>query len=211
MRVLPVAEVLDLLEDHGEAGREDLAADLVEVGGDLGVVGGDRAERIGGQLLAELRRDATELPELADELGIVPRAGHGRHPGAVAGRRAEEGRPADVDHLDRLVDPDEPGADLGGERLDVDDDHVDEADVVLDELLQLGRHVAAGKDAGVDRGMERLDLAADEGRDVGQLGDRADLDAVGGERLAGPVGREHLDIEGSQVAREVRDPIAGSD
>ena len=38
---------------------------------------------------------------------------------------------------------------------------------MLDELLELRRVVAAGEDAGVDRGMEGLDLAADERRDAG--------------------------------------------
>ena len=47
VRVLAVAQVVDLLEDERQARRERVAGDLVEVGGDLGVVGGDRAERLG--------------------------------------------------------------------------------------------------------------------------------------------------------------------
>ena len=67
----------------------------------------------------------------------------------------------------------------------------------LGELLGL---VAAGEDAGVDRAVERLDLAADEraGRRSGSETGR-DLDAVRGEVLAGPVGREELDVERLEV------------
>ena len=50
VRVLAVAQVVDLLEDEREVAREGVARDLVEVGGDLGVIGGDRAERLGGEL-----------------------------------------------------------------------------------------------------------------------------------------------------------------
>ena len=54
VRVLAVAEVGDLLEDHREARREGRAGELVEVGRDLGVIGSDRTERLGGELGAEL-------------------------------------------------------------------------------------------------------------------------------------------------------------
>ena len=64
---------------------------------------------------------------------------------------------------------------------------------------------------GVDRGVEGLDLAADQGRHAGQVRDGADLDAVGGEVVAGAVGGEDLDLEGQQVAGQSRDPLAVGD
>ncbi len=111
VRVLAVAQVVDLLEDEREAGREHVPRDLVEVGRDLRVVGGDRAERLGRELRAELRRDEAVLAQLGDEAGVVVGARDRGDAGGVPGRRAEERRPADVDHLDRLVDADEPGTD----------------------------------------------------------------------------------------------------
>ena len=66
---------------------------------------------------------------------------------------------------------------------------------------------AFGEDAGVDRVVERLHLAADERRHGGQVRDRRDVDAFAGEVLARPVGRVDLDAEGSQVAGELRDPV----
>ena len=67
--------------------------------------------------------------------------------------------------------------------------------------------VAARQDPRVDRVMEGLDLAADRRLAVGQVGDRGDVDALAGEELARAVGREHLHVEGWQVAGERRDTL----
>ena len=66
--VLAVAQVVDLLEDDGEALRERVVRDLVEVGRDLGVVGGDGAERVGGELRPQLRAERVVALQLGDEL-----------------------------------------------------------------------------------------------------------------------------------------------
>ncbi len=80
------------------------------------MVGGHEAERLGRQPLAELGRNRAALPDLGHDLGIAGRIGHRGHAGVVAGRGREQGRAADVDHLDRLVDRHEPAADLRRER-----------------------------------------------------------------------------------------------
>ena len=81
-------------------------------------------------------------------------------------------------------------------------------DAVVGELLELLGDVAAGEDPGVDRGMEGPDLAADERRHRGQVGDGRDLDPVRGEVLARAVGGEHLHAEALQLARERGDALA---
>ena len=95
----------------------------------------------------------------------------------------------------------------GRERLDVDDDDVDQADALRLELLELGGHVAPGEDARVDRVVEGLDLAADVGLALGQRRDRGDLDALAGQVVARAVGGEDLDAEVEQVAGKLGDPI----
>ncbi len=205
MRVLAIAQVVDLLEDDGQAARERVAGDLVEVGGDLGVVGGDRAERLRRQARPGLGAHPAQLAQLGHEEGVVRRVRCGRDTGGVAGRRTEQGRATDVDHLDRLVDADELGPDGRGERLDVDDDQVDEADALALELVQLFGLVTSGEDAGVDRVVERLDLAADGRLALGQGVDRGDLDAFRTEVFAGPVGRVHLHPEIRQISGKRRD------
>ena len=90
--VLAVAQVLDLLEDHRQPTRERRPGDLVDVGGDLGVIGGHDPERVGGQLLAELGRDGAELLELADKASVVGRVRDGRDTRRSSGRPRRGGR-----------------------------------------------------------------------------------------------------------------------
>ncbi len=99
----------------------------------------------------------------------------------------------------------------GANGRDVDDDDVDEPDAMLRQALEVGGHVAAGEDAGVDLGMERLDLAADDRWCRGQGADGVDLHAIRRERLTGAVGGEHLDPLVEQVTSEVGDPGAIGD
>ncbi len=172
------------------------------------MVRGDRPEGLGREQGPELGGNEAAFTELLDDPRVVDRVGNGRDAGRVPPGCPEERRAADVDHLDCLVDRDQPPSDLRGERLDVDDDDVDRADAVLFELLELLGHVAAGEDAGIDRGVERLDLPADERRNLGQLRDRRDLDPVGGEVVAGTVGRVDLDVEVTQGSRERRYAVA---
>ena len=82
-----------------------------------------------------------------------------------------------------------------------------EADALALELGQLGRHVAARQDPGIDRVVEGLDLPADRGTTGGQVGDGGDIDAFADEVLAGPIRRVELDLERAEVAGHGRDPI----
>ena len=151
--------------------------------------------------------DRTVLAQLGGDDRVVGRIRGRGDAGRIARGGPEQRRPADVDHLDRLVDADELGADGGRERLDVDDHEVDESDALLAQLLELGRDVAPGKDPGVDRVVEGLDLAADMRAALGQLRDGADGHAVGREGLARPVGRKDLDLQLEEVARKRRDAL----
>src|SRR3954470_13948398 len=111
--VLAIAQVVDLLEHDRETLRERRVRDLVEVGRDLGVVRGDDPERVRCELGPELGTERVMALELGEQTGIVLRAADRGHAGAVPGRRAEERRAADVDHLDRLVDRGAVRASLG--------------------------------------------------------------------------------------------------
>ena len=100
--VLAVAQLVDLLEHDRESAREDVPGDLVEVGGDLRVVGRHRAERLGREPRPQLRADMALAPDLLDDRRVVDGVGDRRDPGRVPRGRAEQRRPADVDHLDGL-------------------------------------------------------------------------------------------------------------
>ncbi len=107
--------------------------------------------------------------------------------------------------------PTQAGAHLGRERLDVDDDEIDQADPLRLELRELIGDVAPGEDPRVDGRVEGLDLAADERRDLGQVGHAPDRDAFAREVLAGTVGRDDIDLELAQVPRQRSDALAVRD
>ena len=131
----------------------------------------------------------------------------GGDPGRVARRGAEERSPGDIDHLDRLVDADQLDPDRWGERLDVDDDEIDQPDPLGFELIELGRDVATRQDPGIHGVVEGLDLAPDVGLALGQRTDGRDRDALGRKVLARPVRREDLDAGGEQVSCESGDAV----
>ena len=209
--VLAVGQVGQLLQHERQARREADAADLVEVGSHLRVVRGDRGERVGRQLLAQLGRDLATLTEVGQEGVVVQRTADGRGAGEVAGSGAQEGRSADLDALDGLVKGYQLLAHLGREGGDVDDHQVDQSDAVLGQLGELLRPVAAGQDAGVDGRVERLHLAAGQGRDVGQDGDRGDLHTLRRQRLARAVGGEDLHAQAHQLSGQGGQALAIGD
>ena len=183
----------------------------MKVGGDLRVVRGNERECLGGKLLAQLSRNDAQLLQLANQARVVHRTGHRRDPARVSRGGAEERHTADVDHLERFLRRQVAGPDGRRERFHVDDDDVDESDALVDQFGELGRVVAAGENAGVDRGVECLDLAPDERRHLRQLGDAADLDAVSREVLARAVGCVDLRVEREQIPGECRDAVAVGD
>ena len=65
--------------------------------------------------------------------------------------------------------------------------------------------VAAREQAAVDRRVQRLDAAVEHLRKAGVLGDLGDGEAGAGEQLRGAAGREQLDAERCQLARELDD------
>ncbi len=207
VQVLAVAQVVHFFEHDRQATRKDVARDLVEVGGDLGVVGGHGAEGLRGKASASLGADLAELAHLVDDQLVVAGIRRRRHAGGVARRGTQEGGAPDVDHLDRLVQADELGADRRGERLDVDNHEVDQADPLLAELLELGGNVAPGEDSGVDSVVEGLDLSADERQLASQFGDRGHRHSLAGQEFARSVRGEDLDLEVEQVASEAGDPF----
>ena len=149
---------------------------------------------------------AGALSKLGDDLRVVVRLGDCRDAGRVPCSGAQERGPAHVDQLDRLIDAEVASPDFGCERSNVDDDEVDGADALLAKLVELGLDIAPREDPRVHRRVERLQLAADQWRYLGQVRDGQDLDAFGRKVLAGAVGRVDLDAELTQLAGESADP-----
>ncbi len=126
VRVLAVAQRLDLLEGDGQAGRVRVGRagqpGLVGEGhaggrhplrqhlGDPGVVGGGVAEGLDRQRRTQPGRRRRPRPvDRRQDRVVARRRRDDRHVGVVLGRGADHRRPADVDLLDELVERDRPG------------------------------------------------------------------------------------------------------
>ena len=135
MRVLAVGEVEHLLERGDEVVGEVLLA-LGEPARDRGVVARGRAERLGRERLARLRRKQTAgLLQLLGHGVVALRPHHHAHERVVLGGRPDQGRPADVDVLDHLLLGDTTARRRALERVEVHADQVDRRDAVLGERL----------------------------------------------------------------------------
>ena len=190
MGVLAVPQVAHLLEDQRQAVRKDLAADLVQVGRDLRVVRGDRPERVGGHCSAEFRggwgRGRGTRGGRARVMGRVS-DGRGDAGGVAGGRPRSAAPPTSIISTPRRSRPGAP--DLGCERLDVHDHEVDRLDALLVELRCSGLHGGRGCRRPPPGGRFLTWPPASGGTWVSSVTGRG-LDAVRGEVVPGPVGRD---------------------
>ena len=204
MRVLAVREVGHLLVGRHQQRREVLLL-LDEPAGDRGVVAGGVGERLGGERLARAEREPpVGVDELLQHRVVHLRAGDDGREAVVLRGRADHRRAADVDVLDHLVVG--RAALRGGalERVEVHADQVDE----LDLLLLGGEHVvgvvAQREDARVELRVQRLDAAAHDLGEAGEVLDRAHLQARLLELAGGAAGGDELDAEPGEAARRSR-------
>ena len=168
MWVLAVGEVELLLEDWGEDGRERFASrEPGAIAASYAAEVAKASPRAAGATRARLRPTHGAPRARLVVLGAAER----RHVGEVLRRAAQHRRPADVDHLDRLLLADAvPRGDLV-ERVEVDADQVEQLDPVLGERRQVGLDVAPGEETRVDVRVERLHPTAEHLRELGQLVD----------------------------------------
>ena len=109
--------------------------------------------------------------------------------------RAQHGRPADVDVLDRLGLGDAGLGDGGLEGVEVHAHQVDHADAVLVGRRHVRGNVSAGEKASVDARVQRLDAAVHHLGKAGEVVDGAHRYAGVCKRLGGAAGRDDLDAE----------------
>ena len=206
MRVLAVGQVGDLLERVQQQRREVVLL-LHEPARDRAVVAGGVGERLGRQRLARAERElAGGVRELLQDRVVAGRVDHDRGEGEVLGRRADHRRAADVDVLDHLVLGDAAAGRGGLERIEVHAHQVDELDLVLGGRRHVLLVVAQRQQPGVELRVQRLDAAAHDLREAREVLDRPDLEPALAQRGRGAAGRDQLDAQRSQPARELHDP-----
>ena len=143
--------------------------------------------------------------ELIEHQGVVGRFDDDGNIGVVLGRGADHGRPADVDILDAIV---EARAARDGllERIEIDDQKIDGADVMGAHRFGMRGIAADGEKPAMHGRMQRLDAAVHHFRKAGQFGHVARGKAGLAQRLARAAGRDQLDSVAGKSAGEFDDP-----
>jgi hypothetical protein len=214
VRVLAVAHVLHLLESQVEGLRVGGAGGVGLVRAEAGQVVGDGRvvlrrvrEHFLGQrelgLVADIAGRRAGSLHLGQHQAVVGRIAHHHHVTVVLGCRAQHGRAANVDVLDRIF---KRALVLGHgllERVQVHHHHVDGRDVVLGQLGDVFRQVAAREDAAMDFRVQRFHAAVEHFRKAGVVSHFGHLHAVVLQQLGGAAGGQDIDAERGQRAREI--------
>ena len=95
--------------------------------------------------------------------------------------------------------------DRGFERIEVDDEDVDRGDAVVGERGHVLGPVAPREQAAVDGRVQRLDAAVEHLRKAGVGSDLGDRQPGIGEQPGRAAGRQQLDAERGQLARQLDD------
>ena len=128
------------------------------------------------------------------------------HVAEILAGGAQQRRPADVDLLDQLVERRLGVLRRLGERIEVDDDEIDQLDPLRPDRLEIVGTVAAREDAAVDLRVQRLDPAVHHLGKAGDVRDVGDRQPGLGDGLRRSAGRDELDAAGGEPAREVDQP-----
>ena len=162
LRVLAIAQVIDLLQRDLELGRgvRHVARLSGEPTGDSRVVGSGGLVDLHLQTTTGGKRGAAAgLAHLGQDGVVVGRVGDDGDACGILGSGAQHGGTTDVDVLDGVREGDLGVGDGLLELVQVDDDQVDQLNAVLSGLLHVLLGIAAGKQRAVNLGVQRLDAA----------------------------------------------------
>ncbi len=166
---------------------------VAECGSDGRVVLARVRKRTPCQIEAKRDGRAAVAVQFVDDARVVVGRHDDEHIAKVLGRRADEARPADVDLLDEIVEPNVRLGRSRHERVEIDGHEIDQADVVRRRGLEILGVMAPRENAAVDLGMEGLDAAVHH---LGKAGDVRDIDdgeAGVCEGARGSAGRDELE------------------
>ena len=162
LRILAIAQVVDLLQRNLELGRGIRHVTCLggKPTGDSRVVGGGGLVDLHLQATTGGKRGATAgLVHLGQDGVVVGRIGDDGNARGVLGSRAQHGGTADVDVLDGIREGDLGVGNGLLELVQVDDDQVDQLNAVLSGLLHVLLGIAAGQQRAVNLGVQGLNAA----------------------------------------------------
>ncbi len=204
VRVLAVAQVDHLRVRVVPRRREAIVRARGEPRRDRRVVASRDGERLRREPLARVERQPTVvLAQLLERRLVVGRVNEHRREAAVLRRRADHRRPADVDVLDHFVLARVAARDRLLERVEVDADEIDLLDLLLAGRREVLIVVALGQQAGVEARVQRLHAPVQHLRKAREVLDLARRDACSVELARRAAGRDELDAEPLEAAREV--------
>ena len=209
--VFAVAQVLHLGEDavalagelgaRGHVGFRQLVffeRDGREVIADGAVVLGDAVERGHRQGKAQLVAQLAVGLQLGQHGFVLVGGGDHAHVFPVLGGAAHHGGAANVDVLDGVSQCATGFGHGGFKGIQVDHQQVDGVDAVILEGRHVGGQLAAGQQAAVHLGVQRLHAAIQHFRELGDLGHLGHGQAFLGQQLRGATGGQQLDAQGVQ-------------
>ncbi len=173
------------------------------VGRDHGVVLRRVGIGLGREAQARFALGGAVRTQLGHDARIVRGVAHHRDVGPVFRRTAQHRRTADVDVLDGLLHLHSGFGDGLAERVEVHAHQVDVRDAVVAQRLHVGRIVAAGQQAAVHRGVQRLHAAVANLRKSGDVADVQCLHAAVAQKFHRTARGDHLPAEAPQLAGEV--------
>ncbi len=192
MRIFAVTQFLDQPAAERAIVRCILADLSGEPVGDRGVVSGCARIGLGGEPPPQRQRGAAKFCKLVEHRGVVAGIDQYRDVIVIFRGSADHRRPADVDVLDAVG---EIGAarDGGLERIQIDHQEVDRADLVRAHRLGVRRIAANAEQAAMHRRVQRLDPAVHHFREPGEIADVQHVQSGIAQGLARAAGRNQRD------------------
>ena len=149
---------------------------------------------------------ASELPavgrELVEQRGIIGRIDDYADVRMILCRGAHQGRSADVNILDGIVERAARSGHGLSKRIEIDHHQIDRWNRVLGERGHVLEGIAASENRAMDSGVQGLDATVEHLRESGVVGDFGDRQPGIHQRFRSAPGGDELDTHRVQTARE---------
>ena len=188
VRILAVTQGLFQGAADGELGWEGVAHLSGKPARDGGVIGAGAGIGPGRQGLAECRRRRIVAAfHFFDQLAVIGGIDDDGDESMVLGRRPDQGRAADIDVLDTIVEPGAAG-NRRLERIQIDHQQPDGPDAVIFHRLLMRVHIKPGQKPAVNFWVQGFDSAVHDFGKAGFIGHVLDGEAEIPKRLGGAAG-----------------------